>query len=206
MKIMKKLFVSIIVMAFFAVIPASAQGIYFGVKGGVNNSKFNLDYVSTKSGYGWFVGPTLRIDILPCLGIQGAVFYNQANSKVNDVDIKQKSILVPIDARLNLPVSPKVGLFISTGPQFGFNTGDKDFNIFSSGDQYAQVKDNYNETFQLKKSMFSWNFGAGVMLTKHFELGIVYTVAIAKTGELKNLKEGDKAKSKGWMASGTIYF
>jgi len=203
---MRKIFVSIIVMALFAVIPASAQGIYFGVKGGVNNSKFNLDDVSTKSGYGWFAGPTLRIDVLPFLGFQGAVFYSQSNSKVNDVDIKQKSILVPIDARLNLVLTPETGLFISTGPQFGFNTGDKDFNIFASGDKYDEVRDNYKDTFQLKKSMFSWNFGAGVMLTKHFELGIVYTVAIAETGELKNVKKDDKAKSKGWMASGTIYF
>ena len=203
---MKKLFVSIIMIAFFAVMPAKAQSIHFGVKGGVNNSEFNLDDVPTKSGYGWFVGPTLKVNILSFLGVQGAVLYSQSNSKVDGTNIKQKSILVPIDARLNLVLTPETGLFISTGPQFGFNTGDKDFNIFSSGDKYDEVRDNYKDTFQLKKSMFSWNFGAGVMLTKHFELGIVYTVAIAETGELKNVKKDDKAKSKGWMASGTIYF
>jgi hypothetical protein len=54
--------------------------------------------------------------------------------------------------------------------------------------------------------MFSWNFGAGVMLSKHLELGIVYTVGITKTGDLKNVKKDDKANSKGWMASATYFF
>ena len=104
---MKKLFVSIIMIAFFAVMPAKAQSIHFGVKGGVNNSEFNLDDVPTKSGYGWFVGPTLKVNILSFLGVQGAVLYSQSNSKVDGTNIKQKSILVPIDARLNLHLLPK---------------------------------------------------------------------------------------------------
>ena len=187
-------------------VSATAQSIHFGVKGGVNNSEFNLDDVPTKSGYGWFVGPTLKVNILSFLGVQGAVLYSQSNSKVDGTNIKQKSILVPIDARLNLHLLPKFGLFLSTGPQFGFNTDDKDFNIFASGDRHDEVVNNYKETFQLKESMFSWNFGAGVMLSKHLELGIVYTVGITKTGDLKNVKKDDKANSKGWMASATYFF
>ena len=72
-----KFFSAVIVMAFMAVVPASAQGIAFGVKGGVNFTKMSIDddAVKCESGVGFFVGPTLKIDFLPFLGIQGALMY-----------------------------------------------------------------------------------------------------------------------------------
>ena len=203
---MKKIFGLFIVMAMFATVPTSAQGIYFGVKGGLNNTKLavDLDGVDSESGYGWFVGPTLKIDILPFLGVQASAFYNQSNSKVEDVKITRKSILVPLDARLNLMLSPAAGIYLSTGPQFGFNVGDDDYNIFGSNS--SQAKENINNTFQLKKSMFSWNFGAGLMMSKQLELGIVYSLGISKTAEIEHLTKEDKPKTKGWMASATLFF
>ena len=203
---MKKFFCLFVVMAFFAIVPTSAQGIYFGVKGGVNNSKLAVDLegVECKSGYGWFVGPTLKIDILPFLGVQAAAFYDQSSSKIEDVTIKRKSVLVPLDARLNLKLSPESGIFLTTGPQFGFNVGDDDYNIFGSNS--SQAKENINSVFQLKKSMFSWNFGAGLMVSKQLELGFVYTLGLTKTAELEHLSKDDKPKSRGWMASATLFF
>lgn len=194
-----------LMMAFFAAV-ANGQGIYFGVKGGINNTKLHTDWegVTLDSDYGWFAGPTLRIDILPFFGVQGSAFYSQNQSKINGVKIKQKSVIIPLDARLNIPVNDDTGIFLSTGPQFGFNTGEDDYNIF--GSDSSSAKENIQNTFQLKKSMFSWNFGAGISLTKHIELGFVYSVALAKTGEIKDFTKEDKAKSRGWQASATIYF
>ena len=202
---MKKIIVTMLMMAFFATL-SNAQGVYFGVKGGLNNTKLNTDMegVTLDSDYGWFLGPTLRIDILPFLGVQGSAFYSQNQSKLNGVKIKQKSVIIPIDARLNIPVNDETGIFLSMGPQFGFNTGDDDYNIFGSNS--SEAKDNIHNTFQLKKSMFSWNFGAGLSLTKNIEFGFVYSVALANTGEIKDLKKEDKAKAKGWQASTTFYF
>jgi hypothetical protein len=65
----------------------------------------------------------------------------------------------------------------------------------------------------MKKSMFNWNFGIGAMLNKHIELGAVYSIGIAKTGELE--AEIDKAKqnnnelkpkSSTWQISATLFF
>ena len=72
---MKKTIVSMVVMAMFTVMPASAQGIAFGVKGGVNGTKMSIDNDAVKSetGIGFFVGPTLKIDFLPFFGVQGAL-------------------------------------------------------------------------------------------------------------------------------------
>jgi hypothetical protein len=44
------------------------------------------------------------------------------------------------------------------------------------------------------------------MLTKHLELGYVYSLGIGKTGELKDLTKEDKPSSRTWRASVTMFF
>ena len=204
---MKKTIVSMVVMAMFAVMSANAQGIAFGVKGGVNGTKMSIDNdaVKSESGIGFFVGPTLKIDLLPFIGVQGAVLYEQANSKVDGEKIKRQSIIVPIDACVNIKFNEESGLYLTTGPQLGFNVGEDDFTWNESS--------SYKSTFQMKKSMFNWNFGVGVMLTKHIEVGAVYSLGISKTDELE--AEIDKAKannnelkpkSSSWQISATFFF
>ena len=184
---MKRTIISMVVMAMFAVMPASAQGIAFGVKGGANITKMSIDNdaIECESGVGFFVGPTLKIDFLPFLGVQGSIFYEQANSKIEGEKIKRQSIIIPIDARVNLKFNEDAGIYLATGPQFGFNVGEDEFTWNESS--------SYKNTFQMKKSMFNWNFGAGVMINKHFEVGVVSSLGIAKTGELE--AEIEKAKA-----------
>ena len=204
---MKKTIITMVVMALFAVMPASAQGIAFGVKGGANITKMSIDNdaIDCDAGVGFFAGPTLKIDFLPFFGIQGSLFYEQANSKVAGEKIKRQSIIVPIDARINLKFNEDAGIYLATGPQFGFNVGDDEFTWNESS--------SYKNTFQLKKSMFNWNFGAGVMLSPKFELGVVYSLGIAKTGELEAEVEKAKAnnnelkpKSSTVQISATLFF
>ena len=61
--------------------------------------------------------------------------------------------------------------------------------------------------------MFNWNFGIGAMLSKHLEVGGVYSLGISKTGELE--AEIDKAKannndlkpkSRSWKVGVTLFF
>jgi hypothetical protein len=204
---MKKTIISMVVMAMFAVMPASAQGIAFGVKGGINGTKMSIDddAVKSEAGIGFFIGPTLKINFLPFLGVQAGALYEQANSKVKGEKIKRQSIIVPIDLRLNLMFNEEAGIYLTTGPQFGFNVGKDEFTWNESS--------SYKSTFQMKKSMFNWNFGIGAMLNKHIELGAVYSIGIAKTGELE--AEIDKAKqnnnelkpkSSTWQISATLFF
>ena len=204
---MKKTIITMVVMALFAVMPASAQGIAFGVKGGANITKMSIDNdaIDCDAGVGFFVGPTLKIDFLPFLGIQGSVFYEQANSKVAGEKIKRQSIIVPIDARVNLKFNEDAGIYLATGPQFGFNVGEDEFTWNETS--------SYKNTFQMKKSMFNWNFGIGAMLSPKFELGVVYSLGIAKTGELEAEIEKAKAnnnelkpKSSTVQISATLFF
>ena len=205
---MKKFFVLMVVMAVTAVMPASAQGVKFGVKGGLNNTemKFDESVFDAENRFGWFVGPVIRIDLpITGLGVDIAGLYDQRETKVNDEKIQQKSILVPINARLNLGLGDAAGIYVAAGPQFGFNVGDSEFTWNDTS--------TYKNTFQMKKSMFNWNFGAGAMLSKHLEVGVVYSLGISKTGELE--AEIDKAKannnelkpkSSTWQISATLFF
>jgi hypothetical protein len=189
----------LVVVALVAMAPASAQ-VDFGVKGGVINTKMNFDAenVTSKSKLGWFVGPTLRVGLPLPIGVDIAALFNQKKLNINDHNFTQNTLEVPINARLNFGAGSKAGVYFAVGPQFGFNIGDSEFKW--------DEKESYESTFQLKKSQFSINLGAGVMLAGHLEVGFVYNIALGKTGELKNLKEGDKPKSKTWEVSAAYYF
>ena len=193
---MKKFLASFVVLAVLTVMPASAQ-IKLGVKGGMNSSSMKIDIndlsnLTSKNGYGWFAGLTLKGNIplgLLGLGADAAVLYDERSSKseLNGIEesIKRKSIIIPINARVNFSLLKLLGLYVATGPQFGFNVGNEDYNVF--GNNSSAALDNVKSTFQLKKSQFSWNIGAGAMIMKHLEIGVAYNFAIGKTGELKDM-------------------
>lgn len=204
---MKKFFVLMVVMAVTAVMPASAQGVKFGVKGGLNNTemKFDESVFDAENRFGWFAGPVVKIDLpITGLGVDIAGLYDQRETKVNDEKIQQKSILVPINARLNLGLGDAAGIYVAAGPQFGFNIGDDEFKW--------KDKDNYENTFQLKKSSFSVNLGAGVYLSDHFEVGFTYNIAMGKTADasfkdaVKTATTNDETKAKAWTISACYYF
>lgn len=204
---MKKFFVLMVVMAVTAVMPASAQGVKFGVKGGLNNTemKFDESVFDAENRFGWFAGPVIRIDLpITGLGVDIAGLYDQRETKVNDEKIQQKSILVPINARLNLGLGDAAGIYVAAGPQFGFNIGDDEFKW--------KDKDNYENTFQLKKSSFSVNLGAGVYLSDHFEVGFTYNIVMGKTADasfkdaVKTATTNDETKAKAWTISACYYF
>lgn len=204
---MKKFFVLMVVMAVTAVMPASAQGVKFGVKGGLNNTemKFDESVFDAENRFGWFAGPVVKIDLpITGLGVDIAGLYDQRETKVNDEKIQQKSILVPINARLNLGLGDAAGIYVAAGPQFGFNIGDDEFKW--------KDKDNYERTFQLKKSSFSVNLGAGLYLSDHFEVGFTYNIAMGKTADatfkdaIKTATTNDDTKAKAWTISACYYF
>ena len=204
---MKKFFVLMVVMAVTAVMPASAQGVKFGVKGGLNNTemKFDESVFDAENRFGWFAGPVVKIDLpITGLGVDIAGLYDQWETKVNDEKIQQKSILVPINARLNLGLGDAAGIYVAAGPQFGFNIGDDEFKW--------KDKDNYERTFQLKKSSFSVNLGAGLYLSDHFEVGFTYNIAMGKTADatfkdaIKTATTNDDTKAKAWTISACYYF
>lgn len=203
---MKKFLSSLVLLAFVAVMPASAQSLKFGVKGGINASTLSfgeeaIDNIK-EDRIGWFVGPSLKLSLLPALGFDIAALYDQKEAEIGTEVIKQQSILVPLNVRANIGLGSLAGIYLAAGPQFGFNVGD---------DEFEWKKDQINNKFQLKKSSFSVNLGAGVTLMKHLEVGFTYNIPIGDTGDLtwENAYEGLKDKdnkTRTWTVSAAYYF
>jgi len=203
---MRKFFV-LLVLSLTMTMAAQAQtGVKFGVKGGldIQNMKFDESVFNTDNKVGWFVGPTLQISLpVGGLGIDIAGLYDQKTTDVNGESIKQKSILVPVNARLKLGLGSTAGLYVAAGPQFAFNVGD---------DEFKWKKDDIENTFQLKKSAFSVNLGAGVYLSEHLEIGFAYNIALGSTADASWKKATDAAlhdddtKPKSWQISAAYYF
>ena len=196
---MKKWLFAMVVMAMMVAAPVKAQ-IHLGVRGGLNNTKLSVDMkdIKTDSRYGWFIGPTVKLDLPMILGVDISALYNQRKFEVMDETFTQKTIEFPVNLRLLLKMVEGTGLFFTAGPQFGFNIGDDEFEWTHSS--------SYKNTFQLKKSLFSFNLGAGLMVADLLELAFVYNIGLGKTGELKNLTEKDKPTTKAWMLSAAVFF
>lgn len=211
---MKKVFTSMLLLAAMLVaMPAQAQGVKFGVKGGYNITSMKIDDAAASvkdNKNGWYVGPTVKVSLLAGLGVDGAIFYDQRETELEGTaePIKQQSILVPINLRYNIGLGGLAGIYGAVGPQFGFNVGDADFSLKNA---VSQVEDK----FQLKKATFGINVGAGVYLLKRLEVGFVYNIPLGNTadysegtalgGTVEAAKKFD-VKSNTWQVSAAVYF
>jgi len=198
-----------VVLALTVAVSVQAQGIKFGVKGGldIQNMKFNESVFNTENKVGWFIGPTLQVSLpIGGLGVDISGFYDQKTTDINGQSVKQKSILVPVNARLKFGLGSTAGLYVAAGPQFAFNVGDKDFKLNKEGKELAE------STFQLKKSSFSINLGAGVYLSKHLEVGFAYNIALGSTADASwkaatdAALHNDDTKPKSWQISAAYLF
>ena len=125
---MKKFLSSLVLLTVLAVVPANAQGLKFGVKGGLNVSSMSLDekVIKSENRAGWFIGPSAKLS-LPIIGFDIAAFYDQKQTEIDGVDIKQQSILIPVNVRGNFGLGSLASIYLAAGPQFGFNVGDDEF-------------------------------------------------------------------------------
>ena len=213
---MKK-FIALVVLAAVMTLTAQAQGVKFGVKGGLNITKisFSKDVIDSKNKTGFFVGPSLKLSLPFGFGVNIAALYDERSADVStDVyraatayyddrsygdgssygneTIKQKSLQIPLNLRYNIGLSSMAGLYLAAGPQFGFPVSDKVF------------KTEFGE-YRLKDANLSVNFGAGLYLMGHLEVGFTYNLAAGKSGEFKNWNDVD-THNHAWQISAAYYF
>ena len=209
---MKKIYsIAILALSIFFATTAEAQ-IKFGLKGGLNvtDMSFSKDVLGADNRTGFFVGPTVLFQLpVVGLGIDASALYDQREAKLKvegekSETFKTQSINVPINLRYGWGLGTLASVYLFAGPQFGFNVGDKDQSLY---DDVAQWK--------LKKSNFSINVGAGVMLVKRLQVSANYNIACGKTGEV-NLKNAidatydgftsSKGRSNAWQIALAYYF
>ena len=184
---------------------AQAQRVQFGVKGGLNLTKMSVskDVIKSDNQAGFYIGPTLKIALPLSFSVDVAALYDQRSAKIEtdgltgiqgagDEKIKQKSIQIPVNARYNIGIGSEAGIYLAVGPQFGFPVGDKVYNT-KLGE------------YTLKSSNLSFNFGAGVYLLDHLEIGFSYNLAAGKSGEFKNAGDID-THNNAWQIGAALYF
>jgi hypothetical protein len=202
---MKKIYAVIILLAAIVVAqPAQAQ-VNIGLRGGLNisNMSLNKDVFDVSNRAGFFIGPSLKLGF-GSIGADISALYDQREAKVDEETIKQKNIVIPINARVNIGLGA-ASVFLAAGPQFGFNIGDKD-------KTWGDVK-NTAAKWTLKSSNVSANVGIGATILSKLQLKVNYNIALGKTGEV-DIKEGADAawktitgaKANAWQVSAAYYF
>lgn len=185
--------------------------VVFGFRGGfeLTEMNFNTNALRESNRAGFYVGPTLRIDLpLTGMDLDVALLYSKRDLKVAGETMGQKSLLLPVNARYGVGVGDVVGIFASIGPQFSFNIGDDIF--------YWKDKDNNNNQYSLQNTMISFNLGMGVTIGGHLEAGVYYNIPAGKTAdftwdrlgsELRNTTwERAKSKTNAWHVAVSYYF
>ena len=202
---MKKIFTLILVaVATMVAVPASAQ-VQFGLKGGLNvtNMSLNDDILKTENRAGFFIGPTVKFTLpIVGLGVDASALYDQREAEVkgSDEKIKQQAINIPVNLRYGVGLGETASLYFFAGPQFGFNVGDKEHKLTDG------------ETWKLSGSTLSVNFGLGVMILNHVQIGANYNLVCGKTGEISSVWDGaktgikNKARANAWQISAAYYF
>ncbi len=175
--------------------PSQAQLVKFGVKGGLNLTKMDMDQgVDASNRSGFFFGPTMIIDLpLTGLDIDASALYDYRESKVEaygvSENLKQQQIAIPVNVRYGFGIGDVARVFAFAGPQFGF--------VIDKEQSIKQVAD-----WKLKTSNFSVNVGVGAMVLKHLQATVNYNIACGKTGEITVRDTGhaiSKGKSNSWQ-------
>ena len=189
---MKKIFsVFMIAICCLAVaMPAQAQLIKFGVKGGLNLSKLSLsgeakDNLKSDNTTGFFFGPMAEVTIpVVGLGVDAALLYSQRGEN----EWKQQGIELPVNLKYTIGLGSMLGVFVAAGPNFFFN-----------------FKDVKWKGVDKKSAQVGLNLGVGVKLIKHLQIGVNYQIPLGDSFDLKDLKDAG-AKTKTWQVSVAYIF
>lgn len=196
---MKKI-VGIVLIALMALvaIPAKSQ-IKFGIKGGVNISSvhFSKEVVSSDNVTGFNIGPMLEV-MTPVMGIgfDAAILYSQkgVGVKGNNKDIKNDYIDVPVNLKWKFGL-PIIKGFLTAGPYVGFRVG---------GNKIWDIPGAVGNQLEAKSFNAGLNFGAGIELIKHLQVGFNYGLGL--TDDYSASKIDLNGKNRGWSITAAVLF
>ena len=205
MNLIMKRIITLIVLAVAMTVTVQAQGFKFGVKGGLNITKvtFSKDIVSSDNKTGFFIGPSVKLSLPMGFGADIAALYDERSADLTvglssvptgneTTEVKQKSLQIPVNFRYNIGLGSMAAVYLAAGPQFGFPVGDKVYN--------TEVGE-----YRLKDANLSINFGAGLTLMGHLEVGFTYNLAAGTSGEFKDWNDVD-THNNAWQISAAYYF
>lgn len=195
----KKIIAFLCAMAFLAVaIPAQAQ-LRFGIKGGLNITSvhFDSDLLKSDNITGFHIGPMIEAT-MPLLGFgfDAALLYSQKGMESSSSGVKTTMKTSYIDVPVNLKWKfglPIVKAYLAAGPYASFRVGgDKIWNVLS-------------DQLETKSFGAGLNFGAGVEVFNHLQVGFNYELGLTDNFSAKKLDLSSN-KNRGWTISAAILF
>lgn len=195
----KKIIAFLCAMAFLTVaIPAQAQ-LRFGVKGGLNITSvhFDSDLLKSDNVTGFHIGPMIEAT-MPLLGFgfDAALLYSQKGMESSSSGVKTTMKTSYIDVPVNLKWKfglPIVKAYLAAGPYASFRVGgDKIWNVLS-------------DQLETKSFGAGLNFGAGVEVFNHLQVGFNYELGLTDNFSAKKLDLSSN-KNRGWTISAAILF
>ena len=179
---MKKIVsVLMVVVALMVATPAQAQLIKFGLKGGVDMTKLDMDGLKSDNTTGFFIGPMAEVTLpIVGLGIDGAAMFAQRGKG----DFKQQGLEIPLNLKYTIGAGSILGLYLAAGPDFFFN-----------------LKDAGAEGVEAKKTQVAVNLGAGLKLLRKLQVGVTYQIPMGDSFEWKDAGNVITAKNKTWQVS-----
>ena len=181
----KVLSVLMVAVALMMAVPAQAQLIKFGVKGGMDFTKLDTDVKAlnevTESSTGFFIGPMAEVTLpIIGLGVDGAVMFAQRGKD----EVKQQGIEIPVNLKYTIGLGSMFGIYLAAGPDFFFNFKDVDI-----------------KNLEAKKTQVALNLGAGLKLLRKLQVGVTYQIPMGDSFEWKDAGEIIAAKNKTWQVS-----
>jgi opacity protein-like surface antigen len=176
---MKKLILSLAIVASAAGVANAQTGIKVGLKGGFNGSTFSgEDSKGSEYKAGFAAGGFVNFGVSDNFSIQPELLYSQKGASIDDFGasgITFKSTLgyldVPIMFRYNIGEDGK-GFFVEAGPQGSVVLHRRDFIEDSSG---KQIGSSETSTDDLNKVVLGYVGGVGYQITSGLQLGLRYT-------------------------------
>ena len=196
MKVSKR-FLSLVI-ALAAILPAMAQ-FSIGPRVGValNTLELNEHGLGSDNRAGFTAGLQAEVMIpMVNFGFDASVMYVRRTSEIsgnNGLKVDRDYIEIPLNLKykFGLPVvGSLVSPYIFTGPSFAFKVSGEDFSNF----------------IHEKKCNMSWNFGFGLQLIKHLQVGASYGIGLSKVADFAVQNVEIEAKHNGWTITAAWLF
>lgn len=183
---------------------ANAQ-VRLGVKGGLNIASvhFSTDVLQSDNVTGFQVGPMIEGSLpLVGLGFDAAILYAQKGLETKTVGgekttLKNDYIDVPVNLKWKLGL-PVVKVYLSAGPYVGFRVG---------GNKIWELPGSMVDQVKTKSFSAGLNFGAGVELISHLQVGLNYGLGLTNNYSMESLSlTKSDGKNRGWSVTAAILF
>lgn len=196
----KYVLVAVVAVLGIIALPANAQ-VRFGIKGGANISKvsINKEVLNSDNVTGFNVGPMMEFTVpIVGVGMDAAILYSQRGVETLGESMKTSYIDVPVNLKWKFGI-PLVKAYLAAGPYASFRIG---------GDKFWEIPHQVGNQLKAKNFGAGLNFGAGVEVFNHLQVGFNYNLGLTNDYQALTAKDVFEAdgKSRGWSITAAILF